>query len=67
MAEFGQCLNFYCELDDDGSSTWFVDSRKVYINYYYNDKNIDLNLILKKLNISAVNLNLRDNGFSNLS
>ena len=63
MAEFDLCLTFYSELDDNGSTTWFVDSRKNFINYYYNDENIDLNRMLEKCNTFAVNLNFREKGW----
>ena len=49
IAEFDLCLKFYCKLDDNGSTTWFIDSVKDFINYYYNDKNIDLNQMLEKM------------------
>lgn len=63
MTEFDLSLKFYLELDDSGSTTWFVDSRKSFIKYYYNDENIDLNKTPEKLNIFAVNLNFRETGW----
>ena len=49
---------FLCELDNDRSSSWKNDRKKFLITYYYNDENVDLNEILEKLNILAINLNL---------
>ena len=58
MTEFDIRVPFLCEVDNDRSSSWKNDRKNFLITYYYNDENVDLNKILEKLNILAINLNL---------
>lgn len=60
-AKFDLCVNFFCELDDDGTSTWFIKSEKNFLSNYYNDENTNSDKMLEKLNIFAINLNLPKN------
>ena len=55
-------VKFFHELDNNGGSTWNTDSRKILIIYYHNDKNNNLNEMLKKPNSFAINLNIREKG-----
>ena len=55
-------VKFFHELDNNGGSTWNTDSRKILKIYYHNDKNNNLNEMLKKPNSFAINLNIREKG-----
>ena len=45
MNEFDLCVTFFCELDGNDSSTWFIESEQFSIVNYYNDENTNLDIL----------------------
>lgn len=50
---------FFHKLDNNGSSIWSIDSRKISIIYYYNDGINSSDEMLEKLNIFVINLSIQ--------
>ena len=57
--KFDLCANFFHKLDNNGSSTWSIDSRKISVIYYYNDEINNSDEMLEKLNSFVINLNIQ--------
>ena len=51
--EFHLCYSFWQEFDILGSMTWNIQPRIIEMTFYYNDENVDVEIMPYRLNLNV--------------